>query len=190
MDLRRKRILGATAMIASLCGAFVNFADASQYVRRSIIQRTYQPSLSTTIYAQNDQLGAGASVINMGGSQTPQRRYTLHSATVLDTDARFAGAKLFFFDQDPGITSADNAALNFSDRALANSVLAVAHLPTSYCHAYAGGSACSITDPTLVGQVLNVPAFSSSLYVVALTQGPTTYTATSSLQFKLKFIEE
>lgn len=124
------------------------------------------PVISAAIYAAGDVVGTKLSLGKHDG--------ILRSIHISDDGNQGGACKFLFFDGDPGVVGADNAAFDFAAGALAK-LIGVVDSPTF-----------STVDTKKVGSALNVglAVKSSDLHVVCVSAGTPTPASVSDLTWK------
>lgn len=130
------------------------------------------PTISTSAYAADDQVGA-VQTLNVDPGV---RR--LVSITVIDKAKQKAELEFLLFKELPTVASADNAACNVADAEIAAKCIGVVTLAaTDYTDLSAGAVGTVQCDVV-------VQTTGSKLYALAKTTGTPTYVSTSDLVVK------
>jgi hypothetical protein len=134
------------------------------------------PAISNAaIYAANDQLGG---IQTIAAATTDSKFQTrLVNVTVIDKAKQSQPLTIFFFNANPTVASADNAALDITDAEMAAKYIGHVVVGTGD---YAAISASSVACASCT---LLLSAAASSVYAVAMTTGTPTYGSTSDLIF-------
>lgn len=153
--------------------------------RRSFVERSFSPHTTLVAYSDEDLVG-GVSTLT-GVPQDAGGFATLWGVVFSDEDKQNAAVDLLFFNASPTLQGENNAQFSISDSELqgklAGKVSIAAADYTTNGVSNSVGSKLGVNAPIKV-------ASGSSLYVVAVSQGTPTYTAPSSLKFKLLFGQE
>lgn len=121
-------------------------------------------------YAANDQVGGLTTITN--GVDSSGGQSILRSLVILDGAKQSLALDLFFFDQDPSLTSIDNGAFALLDADLLGKCLGVVSIVAAD---YAAVSASSVATKQLLSLVLQAAATKKDLYCVLVTRGAPTY---------------
>ena len=144
----------------------------------------FTPTLDTSVYADGDQLGDLATLDNAFDSDKDTG--SLLSVTIVDKAKQNADLDLLFFNGEPTLVSADNAALDISDADMADKFLGRVSVAASD---YSELNASSVATKLGVGLFLGAKARSEKLYVVLQSRATPTYAA-DSLVVKLGVIQD
>lgn len=143
---------------------------------------TVQLTVDTAIYAAGEVMSAVQeipAVYNDGRNVV-----ALHSITVLDKDKRSQPFDILFFDSLAAMGGALNAAVNISDADAEKIVAIVSVLAGDYVDLVNS----SIAIKSNVGQVIEVPEGTTSLWMATIARGTPTYTNAANIKIKLGFI--
>lgn len=139
---------------------------------------SFTPTLDTNAYATGDRMGSITEVTdfwrNVGGVNI------LKSIAILDTAKQKVAFDIFFFNSQPTVASADNAAIDISDAEMAKCIGHVSIATTDYCTDLAANSFATKSDINLVlkGAAPTTGAV-KHLYAVLVSRGAPTYTASA-----------
>lgn len=155
-----------------------------QSVASNFVQVEITPTIDTSIYAANDQVGG---IQTLTGVAFDENRFAqLVGITIVDKAAQSAALSLFFFDQLPTVVSVDQGALNISDAEMAAKCIGHATIATGDYQTTSANSAASKTFTVpLKSRTTGSPG--GALYVVMKTTGTPTYAAASDLVLKYVF---
>ncbi len=142
------------------------------------------PTLDTNIYASGDQL-CTANVLTAALDNTKGTGAIL-SVIVLDKQKRNAAMEILFFNSEPTIASAVNAALDISDSEMAAKFLGKVSVAGAD---YIDLLGCSVCAKVNVGILLQGVAGSRDLYMVLQSKGTPTYAA-SDLVIKVGILQD
>ena len=134
------------------------------------------PTISTSAYAVDDQLG---SVQTLSFGSADKSLVTMLSISVLDKAKQGAPITIFFFNALPTITSSDNAALDISDAEMDK---CVGHKNITG-NDYVTTQSNSIATVGLNSAISLRSSTANALYAVVKSNGTPTYASTSDLKF-------
>jgi len=153
------------------------------------------PTISTSAYSANDQVGGVATLATLTTSlrildaacQDKTVSY-LMGLKITDKAAQNAPFTIYFFKTLPTVLSTDNAALSIADSEATKCVGFV----TVTAASYSGPTQWSIADVPFadVMRALKSDTDDGPLYVVIQTTGTPTYGSTSDLEFKFYFSQD
>lgn len=143
---------------------------------------TVTPTLDTSAYASGDYMAKGSIA---GALEKNSGIAKLVSLQVLDEAKQKVAFDILFFDADPTVASAVNAAIDISDAEMAKYLGFVAVAAGDYLTDLAGSSIATKSNIQLMLEG-SESSPSTSLYYVLVTRGAPTYAA-SSLKIKFGF---
>lgn len=148
---------------------------------------TLIPVTDTSIYADGDQIGLGASEVT-NCLRAPWCLATLESVTIIDKAKQKSKLDIHFFSAAPTLANVNNAAPDITDaNAIATYLGRIAVLDTDYVD-FANQSVASKLALGLVvaGKKLNTQdKDTKSLYAIVVSRGTPTYTAAADLMIKI-----
>ena len=139
------------------------------------------PTLDTAAYAAGDYIAKGSIANVFAGNG---RAATLVSLTVLDTAKQKAAFDIFFFNADPTVASAVNAAIDIADAQMTSFIGHLSIATSDYATDLAGSS---IATQKNIQLALDSAVDSTTLYYVLVSRGSPTYAA-DSLTIKLNVV--
>lgn len=151
------------------------------------VQQSVTPTVDTSIYANNDQLGSLMTFPNLLG---PGKAGQLVHLRLLDKAAQSALITVLFFSSQPTITSSDNAALNIADAEMDKCCGSVVLTAANYVSTSAnsaitfGGTAAIVTVPFLFSTVAG-----GTIWAIMKSGGTPTYGSASDLVLSLGVLQ-
>jgi len=151
----------------------------SNLVRQMVHWVTYEPTISTSAYADGDQLGTAQKFQLPACNNEPVR---LLDIIVTDKAKQDAKIDFYFFGADPSETSADNDPIAVPTSSIPSFYGITQILACDYFDlgGYSGAS---------LGSILRgiIPDSSGCVWVLPKIREAKTYTATDDLSFKFNF---
>ena len=153
------------------------------------------PTISTSAYTVNDQVGGIQTIAYLSPSLKPtdapcqdKTVSYLMGLKIIDKAAQNAPLIIYFFKTLPTVASSDNAALSIVD---AEATKCIGWVQVSASH-YKGPAEWSIAEVPFadVMKALKSDTDDGPLYAVVQTTGTPTYGSTSDLEFKYYFSQD
>jgi hypothetical protein len=145
---------------------------------------TVTPTISTSAYADGDQLGDVLTLTN--AMDDIRDTGAVLSVSVIDKAKQNAAFDILFFDQNPTVSSSDNAALNIADAEMAAKFLGRIKVATGD---YSELSASSVASVNGIGLFI-ASSGSKNLFAILQSRGTPTYTSTSDLVIKIGIVQD
>lgn len=153
------------------------------------------PTISTPAYTAGDQLGG---IMTISDVVRQDKQYAgaagegyceLAGVTILDGSKQDAAIDIWFFNQSPTVTSADNAPFSMTDANQAAQCIGMVSLSTAN-GSYSDAALNSTGEWPNLNKILRIPASATTptnVYAIAIVRGTPTYGTTTDLQFQFHF---
>lgn len=145
---------------------------------------TVTPTISTSAYADGDQLGGVLTLTN--AMDDIRDTGAVLSVTVIDKAKQNDPLDILIFDQSPTVASSDNAILDITDAEMADKFLGRIQVTADD---YSELSACSVASVNGIGLFI-ASRGSKNLYAILQSRGTPTYTSTSDLIVKIGIVQD
>lgn len=143
---------------------------------------TITPTTDTSAYGSGDQIGSKLTVT--GPSSGSGSGCRIEKVVVVDKASQKSNLKIWLFNDDPTVASADQAAANVSDTELVSKCIGVIAVSGSTDYADLSAASVATVKPDLV---VKPKAGTNTLYALVVSGGTPTYTSASDLTIKLTF---
>lgn len=144
---------------------------------------TVTPTISTSIYASGDVVGAPVEIAD--AVLSTKGIAILRTLVVLDKSNQKSAIDILLFNQNPGSVGSDNAALDLSSAQLDMLIGRISVAAAEYTTLKAATNA---EATKLLEMLIPAKTKSTSIWVLVVSRGTPTYTTTTALS--LKFIME
>jgi hypothetical protein len=151
--------------------------------RNDIMEVSFIPVISTSIYAANDQIGGLIQLSNVVGF--PGRAVALRGYSILSNTVQTYTFSVLFFNEQPAVTSVDNGAMDVPDAEMLKFVGST--LTTAAATISLANSSISFLPPTNAPVVLMSGTTRDLWCLMRVASGTPTFLATNDVRVKLYF---
>lgn len=152
--------------------------------RYAAIVSTFKPVLDAGVaYADGDQLGI---VNEIESAQDTEGTSFISDICVIDREANAPDFDIFFFDYEPTLSVANNAAFVLADAEMEKCLGVVSFASTDFVP----GGGQSVASKTGIGMMLVSPTKSTKVYAVCVARSIETWAVATSLVIRVKMYQD